>query len=259
MDIPIVPSVAWFFSPSNGPAKDLSSMTPPPHFPIHHSWQTKRHVFKIPFWPADGSVLSINKKDVKYNLSAVFKCYQVTFLLLHRPNISTLIAQAQPHLISLLLQSFRTTCHIPRSHSHHKSRTMATSSKSTNTNLYLTTLTAYQTASLFGYSVGFIGGLLVLPSFLTHFHLSSLPPSALAAAQARIVTLWLVGALFGVPIGIPICSTYGRKAGLRMSALLYVLGASLQVSGYRGVQGFEVGRAVNGLGVGVGTLVSPLL
>lgn len=58
---------------------------------------------------------------------------------------------------------------------------------------------------------------------------------------------------------MPVCSSYGRKAGLRMSALLYVLGAALQVSGYGGVRGFEVGRAVNGLGVGVGTLVSPLL
>lgn len=108
-------------------------------------------------------------------------------------------------------------------------------------------------------SVGFIGGLLILPSFLSHFHLSSLPPAALAAAQARIVTLWLVGALMGVPLGMPVCARWGRKWCLRMSAGLYVLGTCLQLLGKGGVEVFELGRWVNGLGVGCGTLVGPML
>jgi MFS family permease len=130
-----------------------------------------------------------------------------------------------------------------------------------NTHLYIPALLACLTAALFGYSVGFIGGLLVLPSFLTHFHLDSLNSSQLAIAQARIVSIWLFGALLGVPLGMPVCSRLGRKYCLLFSAVLYVLGAGLQlvdVGGNGDVTVFEAGRFLNGLGVGVGTLVSPL-
>lgn len=130
-----------------------------------------------------------------------------------------------------------------------------------NIHLYISALTACLTAALFGYSVGFIGGVLVLPSFLTHFHLNNLSPSLLAVAQSRIVSVWLFGALLGVPLGMPVCSRLGRKYCLLFSALLYVLGAVLQLMDMGGnalVEVFEAGRFLNGLGVGVGTLVSPM-
>jgi MFS family permease len=123
--------------------------------------------------------------------------------------------------------------------------------------LYISALTAGLTAALFGYSVGFIGGIIVLPSFLSHFHLDVLSPTLLAASQARIVTFWLVGALVGVPLGMPACSRLGRKPCLMLSAALYVAGAGLQLMNL-GLGGFEVGRLLNGLGVGCGTLVSPM-
>lgn len=124
-------------------------------------------------------------------------------------------------------------------------------------NLWAASLFATLTSSLFGYTVGLIGGLIVLPSFLRHFGLSSLPPSLLAAAQSQVVTVWLIGALFGVPIGIPVCARWGRRMCLALSAILYVLGAALQLSGASLIT-FEIGRAINGLGVGVGTLVGPM-
>ena len=133
-----------------------------------------------------------------------------------------------------------------------------------NTHLYISALTACLTAALFGYSVGFIGGVLVLPSFLAHFHLNTLTPSLLAIAQARIVSVWLFGALSGVPLGMPVCSRLGRKYCLLFSAVLYVLGAGLQLVDFNwggmggDVRVFESGRFLNGLGVGVGTLVSPM-
>ena len=123
--------------------------------------------------------------------------------------------------------------------------------------LWVASLFAALTSSLFGYTVGLIGGLIVLPSFLGHFNLSSLPHAALAAAQSQIVTVWLIGALLGVPIGIPVCARWGRRMCLAMSAALYVLGSALQLSG-SGLSMFEVGRAINGLGVGAGTLVGPM-
>ena len=131
--------------------------------------------------------------------------------------------------------------------------------KSSNVHLYFAATVACLTGSLFGYSVGFIGGVLVLPSFLRHFHLVDLLPSQLASAQSSTVTTWLLGALFGVPLGIPVCSRFGRKPCLIFSALLYVLGAVLQLVNPQGTLGlFNAGRLLNGLGVGAGTLVSPM-
>src|SRR5277367_806237 len=131
--------------------------------------------------------------------------------------------------------------------------------KSSNAHLYIAASVACLTAALFGYSVGFIGGVLVLPSFLRHFHLDVLSPIDLAVAQSRIVSIWLVGALFGVPLGMPVCARWGRRSCLSFSALLYVLGTVLQLINVGGnVLVFEAGRLLNGLGVGAGTLVSPM-
>lgn len=128
-----------------------------------------------------------------------------------------------------------------------------------NRNLYFAAFVACLTAALFGYSVGFIGGVLVLPSFLQHFHLDTLPAPDLAVAQSRIVSVWLVGAFFGVLLGMPVCSRWGRKRCLAFSATLYVLGSALQLVDIDGnVMLFEAGRLLNGLGVGAGTLASPM-
>lgn len=132
---------------------------------------------------------------------------------------------------------------------------MATSS---NRNLYLAAAVSCLTAALFGYSVGFIGGEIVLPSFLFHFHLTDLSPHELASARSWSVTAWIVGALFGVPMGMPVCSRLGRRLCLQFAAVLYVLGAVLQVFSDGDLRLFQIGRLINGTGVGVGTLVSPI-
>lgn len=126
-------------------------------------------------------------------------------------------------------------------------------------NLYFAAGVACMTGALFGYSVGFIGGILVLPSFLRHFSLNDIPPDQLASQQSAIVSAWIVGALFGVPLAMPICSRFGRRQGLKFAALLYLLGGVLQLLDFGAQLGsFEVGRLINGLGVGAGTLVSPI-
>lgn len=133
---------------------------------------------------------------------------------------------------------------------------MATGS---NRNLYFAAAVASLTGALFGYSVGFIGGILVLPSFLRHFHLDGLPAAELASARASTVSIWLVGALFGVPLGVPVCSRFGRRGCLSLSAFLYVFGAALQLVDRSGnVSVFDAGRLLNGIGVGAGTLGSPM-
>lgn len=126
-------------------------------------------------------------------------------------------------------------------------------------NLNLAALVACLTGALFGYSIGFIGGILVLPAFLRHFQLEELPAEKLASATSGTVTIWLVGALFGVLFGMPVCSRVGRKGCLIFAAGLYIVGAALQLGnvGCSLVQ-FDAGRLLNGLGVGAGSLVSPM-
>jgi len=127
-------------------------------------------------------------------------------------------------------------------------------------NLWFAASVALQTGATFGYSVGFVGGLLVLPSFLRHFHLDDVSPHELAHAQSAVVSSWIVGAFFGVPAGIPICSRYGRKPCLMFCAVMYLLGTVLQAvnASWASIGVFELGRLLNGFGVGAGTLVSPI-
>ena len=100
---------------------------------------------------------------------------------------------------------------------------------SNNRNLYLAAVVSCLTAGLFGYSVGFIGGEIVLPSFLQHFQLDHLPENELASARSWAVSAWIVGALVGVPSGMPVCSRLGRRLCLQFAAVLYVVGAVMQV------------------------------
>ena len=100
---------------------------------------------------------------------------------------------------------------------------------SSNRNLYLAAVVSCLTAALFGYSVGYIGGEIVLPSYLYHFQLDHLPENELASARSWAVSVWIVGALVGVPMAMPVCSRYGRRLCLQFAAVLYVVGAVMQV------------------------------
>src|ERR1700753_2367040 len=98
-----------------------------------------------------------------------------------------------------------------------------------NQNLYFSAAVACLTGALFGYSVGFIGGVLVLPSFLHHFHLDELQPGPLASARSLTVSTWLLGALVGVPSGIPTCNRLGRRSCLALCGILYISGVAIQL------------------------------
>ncbi|KAL2825104.1 general substrate transporter [Aspergillus pseudoustus] len=126
-------------------------------------------------------------------------------------------------------------------------------------NLYLTTALACTTACMFGYGTGYIGGVLALPSFTHYFGLDTLPPNARAAAESFTISLWLLGALLGVLTAIPVCSRLGRARALTLCAGTYTLGAALQaVPPSHSLAFFNTGRLVNGIGVGAGTLATPI-
>lgn len=112
---------------------------------------------------------------------------------------------------------------------------------------------------MFGYGTGYIGGILVLPSFNRHFGLDDVSSSDRAAAQSLMVSIWLLGAFIGVISAMPVCSHLGRRKCLVFCALTYVVGALLQLlSVSQAIISFDIGRLLNGIGVGAGTLVAPL-
>ncbi|OAP57938.1 hypothetical protein AYL99_08676 [Fonsecaea erecta] len=129
----------------------------------------------------------------------------------------------------------------------------------TSRNTYLAAGIACNTAAMFGYGTGYIGSLLVLPSFNHRFGLDLLSRHALAMTQSLVVSVWLLGALAGVVAALPVCSHLGRKMCLVCCAATYVLGALLQlVPSGKSMAAFDTGRLLNGIGVGAGTLVTPL-
>lgn len=131
-------------------------------------------------------------------------------------------------------------------------------SRSSNRNLWLAATISCFSSGLLGYSMGFIGGEIVLPSFLISFQLEHLSAKDLALARSVSVTAWIVGAFIGVPTSVPVCSKFGRRLCLQFSAVLYVVGAVLELFSSNELQIFEVGRLINGMGTGAATLALPL-
>lgn len=131
-------------------------------------------------------------------------------------------------------------------------------SSSSNRNLYMAAAVSCLSSGLLGYSMGFIGGEIVLPSFLASFNLEGISESDLAVARSISVTAWIVGALIGVPTAMPVCSNFGRRLCLQFSAVVYVAGAVLQLFSADNLNLFEAGRLVNGAGIGAATLALPL-
>lgn len=126
-------------------------------------------------------------------------------------------------------------------------------------NIYLTAAIVCSTACMFGYGTGYIGGILVLPSFNRHFGLDHLSQHDRASAQSLIVSIWLLGAFIGVLCALPVCSRLGRRRCLLFCALTNVTGAAIQlVPSGRTVALFDFGRLLSGIGVGAGTLVAPI-
>ena len=125
-----------------------------------------------------------------------------------------------------------------------------------NRNLYLAAIVACLIGALFGYSV--LHWQHPCLAFLHLFRLNRLLES-LAFATSGTVSIWLVGALIGVPLGMSVCSQWGRRQYLSFCSTLYVLGAALQMVNINGsLRVFNAERLLNDLGVGAGTLVSPM-
>ncbi|KIV82489.1 hypothetical protein PV11_04597 [Exophiala sideris] len=117
--------------------------------------------------------------------------------------------------------------------------------------VYAVTLTSSFGFLLFGYDLGFMGGLTTSTAFLNVF---GNPGSALLGF---IVASYEVGALFGALFQFVLGDRYGRKPNNLGGAVLVTIGAILQTTTTTLAQ-FLVGRIISGFGLGCMTTVIPI-
>lgn len=117
--------------------------------------------------------------------------------------------------------------------------------------VYAVTFTCSIGFLLFGYDLGFMGGLTTSKTFLAVFGNPS------AALLGFIVASYEVGALFGAACQFLLGDRYGRKTINFGGAILVIVGAVLQSSTTTLAQ-FLIGRLVAGFGLGCMTTVIPI-
>lgn len=104
---------------------------------------------------------------------------------------------------------------------------------------------------LFGYDLGFMGGLTTSPEFLSTFNNPN------ASLLGFLVSAYETGALFGAVFQFFLGDRYGRRNSNVAGSLVIIVGAVLQMSSYSLPQ-FLVGRLVGGFGLGIMTTVIPV-
>lgn len=104
---------------------------------------------------------------------------------------------------------------------------------------------------LFGYDLGFMGGLTTSPEFLAVFG------NPQASLLGFLISSYEVGAMFGAVFQFLLGDRFGRKPNNMTGAVIVSIGAILQSSTSSLAQ-FLIGRIVGGFGLGMMTTVIPI-
>lgn len=118
---------------------------------------------------------------------------------------------------------------------------------------------------LFGYDTGNINGILAMKQFRDQFSTGYTDtidgqdnqPDFTAGQKALIVSILSAGTFFGALFAAPVADKIGRRYGLMVSCVVFIVGALLQVASST-IPVFSVGRCVAGMGVGMLSTLIPL-
>ncbi|KAI8298028.1 Quinate permease [Colletotrichum sp. SAR11_59] len=131
-----------------------------------------------------------------------------------------------------------------------------------NYRVYLLATVSYMGSLLFGYDVGVMGGLLPFESFKRDFGLpsgsSGFADEKVAEVSSNVVSLLTAGCFFGALSAALTNERYGRRYSLMAYAVVFLLGASLQVGSPKSLQYVYAGRVIAGLGIGGMSSVTPV-
>lgn len=111
---------------------------------------------------------------------------------------------------------------------------------------------------LFGWDIGTIGGVIVMPAFTKIYHIDHLSKSAAATLLSNIVSTLQAGCFFGSLLAYYIADRWGRKPALLIASGVTVLGVIIQCSSDGHISALYVGRLVAGFGVGAASMLTPL-
>ncbi|KAK9468203.1 putative hexose carrier protein [Lipomyces arxii] len=117
--------------------------------------------------------------------------------------------------------------------------------------LYVVTMCCSIGFLLFGYDLGFMGGLTTNEDFLSQFG------NPYASLLAFMVSSYEVGALFGALSQFVAGDRLGRKPNNMIGAGILIIGATIQTSSF-GMAQFLIGRLIAGFGLGIMTTVIPI-
>lgn len=113
---------------------------------------------------------------------------------------------------------------------------------------------------MIGYDSAFIGGTLALTSFKNEFNWDSYSTSEQDLISENIVSVYQAGAFFGSFFAYPAGHYMGRKQGLQLFSMVFIVGAALMLGtkGSTGLGLMYAGRTLAGVGIGKlhGTLLS---
>lgn len=89
------------------------------------------------------------------------------------------------------------------------------------------------------------------------FGLDTRPPSAAADLSGNLVTTMQAGAIAGALVASPLADAKGRKPALLAVAVTGFIGGIMQAFSYGHFPVFYIGRFIEGLGLGGGTMLAP--
>ncbi|KAG2420040.1 hypothetical protein HFD88_004838 [Aspergillus terreus] len=131
-----------------------------------------------------------------------------------------------------------------------------------NYRVYVLTTVAYLGSLLFGYDTGVMSSVLALDSFKNDFGLPTgsdgFSDSANAQVSSNVVSLLTAGCFFGAIFAAFLNDRLGRRYSLMIFALVFLIGAALQVGAHHAIGLIYAGRVVAGLGIGGMSSITPV-
>ncbi|KAH7126933.1 general substrate transporter [Dendryphion nanum] len=111
---------------------------------------------------------------------------------------------------------------------------------------------------LFGFDIGTIGGVLVLPAFKKKYGLDKLKPKQESDLAANIASTLQGGCFVGCFLASWMADKYGRRFALIFNGLITIIGCVIQSVAFGSLPAMYVGRLIAGVGVGGASMVVPL-
>ncbi|KAH8652438.1 general substrate transporter [Xylariales sp. PMI_506] len=108
---------------------------------------------------------------------------------------------------------------------------------------------------LFGWDLGAIGGILIMPQFMADYRITTEDQDILSE---NIVSTLQAGCFISALVACPFADRYGRRWSLVASAVITCVGTAIQAIPTHNLTVMYVGRLVAGFGVGAASMLTPL-